>query len=82
VRKMVEKSAVDADNGLRENGWRAVWRDDRERALDRRKSWWKPRNVTLVTSGNAAEASGRALDGRLTCTLIESRPSVICAPYL
>ncbi|KAJ7807959.1 hypothetical protein B0H14DRAFT_2609245 [Mycena olivaceomarginata] len=79
---MLEKRAVDAHNSLKENGWRAVWRGDRERALDRRKSWWKPRNVTLVTSGNAAEASGQALDGRLMCTLTESWPSVICAPHL
>ncbi|KAJ7819444.1 hypothetical protein B0H14DRAFT_2600611 [Mycena olivaceomarginata] len=63
---MLEKRAVDAHNGLKEHWWRSVWRGDRERALDRRMSWWKPRNVTLVTSGNAAEASGRALDGRLT----------------
>jgi hypothetical protein len=82
VRKMLEKSAVDADNGLEENGWQAVWRDDRERALDGRKPWWKPRNVTLVTSGNAAEVSGRALDGRLVCPITENLSSEICAPDL
>jgi hypothetical protein len=79
---MLEKMTVDARNGLKENGCRAVRRRDRERHLGGRMSWWKLRNVTLVTSGNAAEASGRALDGRLTCTLTESWPTVICAPHL
>ncbi|KAJ7814410.1 hypothetical protein B0H14DRAFT_2604164 [Mycena olivaceomarginata] len=79
---MPEKRAVNAHSGLKENWGRAVGRGDREGALDRRQSWWKPRNVTLVTPGNAAEASERALDGRLTCTFSESWPSVICAPRL
>ncbi|KAJ7884142.1 hypothetical protein B0H14DRAFT_3128443 [Mycena olivaceomarginata] len=79
---MPEKRAVDAHSGLKENWGRAVGRGDREGALDGRQLWWKPRNVTLVTPGNAAEASERALDGRLTCTFSESWPSVICAPRL
>ncbi|KAJ7798889.1 hypothetical protein B0H14DRAFT_3788958 [Mycena olivaceomarginata] len=79
---MPEKRAVDAHSGLKENWGRAVGRGNREGALDGRQSWWKPRNVTLVTPGNAAEASERALDGRLTCTFSESWPSVICAPRL
>ncbi|KAJ7693981.1 hypothetical protein B0H14DRAFT_3175183 [Mycena olivaceomarginata] len=79
---MPEKRAVDAHSSLKENWGRVVGRGDREGALDRRQSWWKPRNVTLVTPGNAAEASERALDGRLTCTFSESWPSVICAPRL
>ncbi|KAJ7672801.1 hypothetical protein B0H14DRAFT_3688833 [Mycena olivaceomarginata] len=79
---MPEKRAVDAHSSLKENWGRAVRQGDREGALDRRQSWWKPRNVTLVTPGNAAEASERALDGRLTCTFSESWPSVICAPRL
>ncbi|KAJ7838907.1 hypothetical protein B0H14DRAFT_2588240 [Mycena olivaceomarginata] len=54
----------------------------RERALDGRKSWGMPGDVTVVTPGNAAEASGRALDGRLTCALTENLTSEICAPHL
>ncbi|KAJ7878374.1 hypothetical protein B0H14DRAFT_3130028 [Mycena olivaceomarginata] len=46
--------AVDAHNGLKEHWWRSVWRGDRERALDVRMSWWKPRNVTLITSESSA----------------------------
>ncbi|KAJ7789308.1 hypothetical protein B0H14DRAFT_3574181 [Mycena olivaceomarginata] len=46
--------AVDAHNGLKEHWWRSVWRGDRERALDGRMSWWKPRNVTLITSESSA----------------------------
>ncbi|KAJ7878865.1 hypothetical protein B0H14DRAFT_3776386 [Mycena olivaceomarginata] len=71
---MLEKRAVDAHNGLKENGWRAVWRGDRERALDGRKSWWKPRNVTLVTSGNAAE--GKLAFGNLRPALATNSEEV------
>jgi hypothetical protein len=65
--KVLEERAVDAENGLKESRWRGIWRDNQGKTLDGRASWWKPRDVTLVTSGNVAEASGRALDGRLMC---------------
>jgi hypothetical protein len=46
---MLEVRALDARSGLEENEGRAVRRGDQETALDGRKSWWKPRDVTLVT---------------------------------
>jgi hypothetical protein len=66
---MLEARALDAHSALEENECRAVRRGDQERGLDGRKSWWKPRDVTLVTPGSVAETSGRALDGRLACAL-------------
>ncbi|KAJ7737201.1 hypothetical protein B0H14DRAFT_2638804 [Mycena olivaceomarginata] len=79
--KLFEKRVVDVQNSLKEYWWRAVRRGDRRRALDGRTSWRKPRDVTPVTPDNAAEASGRALDGRFTRTRTESSASGICAPH-
>jgi hypothetical protein len=78
--EIIEARALDACNALKEIEGGAIRRGDPERVVDQWKLWGKPGDITVVTPGNAAEASGRALDGRLTCAITEDSTSEICAP--